>query len=449
MPLCIAHAKAQWWVDAGLPGLAYGVTEVFDDTASNTLYCMGSLQYGSSLPYVFRMYHQGIWTVSDSFDLDVLTAQRYGDTLVVGGAFSHLNGQAFHHVAAFVDGSWVSYGEFNGLVEALRVLDGDLYAVGFFTVADGHSGCGGVAKRVGSTWVPVGTMPSIHDNPGWTDITMYQGNLVVTGTTTFNGLPFKHIIQYNGQDWVPLGPGIQTSMGGGGTLAVYKNELYVGGFFRLSEGNAGHCIMRWDGSAWHPVGTGVQDEYNSYTYAIGVRKLIVKDSLLFACGGFHYAGNVPTAFTATWDGDRWCAFNGSMDPFLGAVTMGFYRDTLFVGCGNSADGQPVNHLVRYIGDSWGDTCSVPMGDLGMGIADLTGLQEPPHLADLGNGQYRILGAASHGELRVYDAMGRLQRTFALHAGPDGTEPFSLADLPSGCYVLDLAGQWRGRVAVLQ
>ncbi|HRQ83995.1 MAG TPA: hypothetical protein PLV70_02650 [Flavobacteriales bacterium] len=255
-------------------------------------------------------------------------------------------------------------------------------------------------------------------------------------------MPFKHIIQYDGQNWVPLGQGILTSMGGGGCLAVYHNELYVGGIFKLSEGNAGHCIMRWNGQAWHPVGTSVQDETGGYQYAIGVTELLVKDDLLFACGG-----NVPAAYTATWDGDRWCGFGGSLNPMLGAVGMGFFGDTLFVGCGISADGQPVNHLVRYIGEEWGDSCSVPMGDIGMGMAPPPSREKLAHLANLGNGQYRVVGEVTGRELRVFDASGRLQRVLLLHAGPSGTEPFSLAGLAAGSYVLDLGGQWRGRLVL--
>lgn len=447
---CVAQVGAQWWQDAGLPGNAvYGVREVFYDTVASTLYCAGQIQTANGEPYRFWALRNGDWTMSVPFDMPTETVIRFEDTLVVGGHFTMVDGQPFQHVVAFVDSQMVPFGSFEGgVVRALRIIEGDLYAVGSFYTADGHGGCGGVAKRVGGSWFPVGNMPATHDYPTWLDIALYQGNLVVTGTTVFEGLPFKHIIQYNGQEWVPLGPGIQTSMGGGGTLAVYNDELYVGGIFRLSEGNAGHCIMRWDGQAWYPVGTSVQDETGGYNYAIGVRKLIVKDGLLFACGGFHYAGNAPAAFTATWDGDRWCGFGGSMDPFLGALSMGFYGDTLFVGCGTMADGQPVNHLVRYIGETWGDSCSVPMGDFGMGITDAPAPQQGLRLADLGDGRYRLIGDVSLGKLCVYDALGRLQRTLSLRIGPGETEPFDLSGLPSGSYVLYLAGQWRGRVAVL-
>lgn len=449
-----AKAPAQWWEGVGLPGLVDGVEEIYEDTATNTMYCLGALQLGLGQPYVFQKYQNGSWTASEPFNSNVHTARKYNDTLVVGGGFSYIGGdpiyqtggQPIRYIAAYANGQWIPYGTFNGRVRALRVLGGSLYAVGVFTEVDGAL-CGGVAKREGGHWVPVGNMPATHDSPYWTDITLYQGNLVVTGTATFENLPFKHIIQYDGQNWVPLGQGILTSMGGGGCLAVYHNELYVGGIFKLSEGNVGHCIMRWNGQAWHPVGTSVQDETGGYQYAIGVTELLVKDDLLFACGGFNYAGNVPAAYTATWDGDRWCGFGGSMDPMLGAVGMGFYGDTLFVGCGISADGQPVNHLVRYIGEEWGDSCSVPMGDIGMGMAPPPNKDDPAYLANLGNGEYRVVGEVTGSQLRVFDASGRLQRVLLLHPGPNGTEPFSLAGLAAGSYVLDLGGQWRGRVVL--
>ncbi len=448
------HAPAQWWEGVGLPGLVDAVKEIYEDTATNTMYCLGALQLGSNQPYVFQMYQNGSWTASEPFNYNVQTARKYNDTLIVGGHFTYIGGeplnqtggQPIRYIAAYANDQWIPYGEFNNVVRALRVLGGSLYAVGSFTEVDGAL-CGGVAKREGGHWVPVGIMPTIHAFPLWTDITLYQGNLVVTGTATFEDLPFKHIIQFDGQNWVTLGQGIHTGMGGGGCLAVYHNELYVGGIFKLSEGNVGHCIMRWNGQAWHPVGTSVQDGTGGYQYAIGVTGLMVKDDLLFACGGFSYAGNVPAACTATWDGDRWCGLGGALDSWVGAFSLGFYGDTLFVSSGILADGQPVNHLARYIGEEWGDSCSVPMGDIGIGMAPPPNKYDPAYLANLGNGQYRVAGEVTGRELRVFDASGRLQRVLLLHTGPSGTEPFSLAGLAAGSYVLDLGGQWRGRVVL--
>ncbi|MFT3883947.1 MAG: hypothetical protein QM724_00525 [Flavobacteriales bacterium] len=165
-------------------------------------------------------------------------------------------------------------------------------------------------------------------------------------------------------------------------------------------------------------------------------KLLVKDGLLFACGGFNYAGNVPAAFTATWDGERWCGLGGSLDPFLGALSIGFYGDTLFVGCGNTADGRPVNHLARYTGTHWGDTCSVAMGPTS--VAEVPA-ECSPALVALGSGWYMLKGNLSGTVLRVYQASGALVRTLRIDRGPDGSGPFDLSGLSAGIYVLDVPG----------
>lgn len=451
--LCVAclgiaatMATAQWWEDADLPGDVDGVTELYTDTLTNTLYCMGQIEMTDAYRYCFYWYHGGVWTMSDSMDLQAMTVRRYGDTLLVGGAFTQVGDQAYQHLVAYINGQPQPFGNFNGPVSALRILNGELYAVGAFSYVDGLW-CGGVAKRMGGAWQHVGDFPANH-YAYVADAILYQGNLVVTGTIYFDGVSYDHIVQFDGQNWVPLGQGIQTNMGGGATLAVYQGELYVGGIFKISEGNVGHCIMRWDGQTWHPVGTSVQDEYNGYNYAIGVRKLLVKDGLLFACGGFQYAGNVPAAFTATWDGDRWCGFGGSMDPNMGAITLGFYGDTLFVGCGTMADGQPVNHLVRYIGDTWGDSCSVSMGDIGMEVMD-SDRPSRPSLTNLGGGMFRLDGPVSQGRMCVFNALGQLQCTIPVRASGTGTEPFSLQGLGTGYFVLDLEGAWRGSVVLVE
>lgn len=441
----MAPAQAQWWVDAGIPvNQAHGVTELYEDTANGTLYCLGHLEQVDIPGYQtfhFCTYRDGDWAVSDPFNHIVYTAINYRDTLIVGGVFSNVNGLPIEHIAAFYAGEWHAYGSIDGTVRSLRILNGDLYALGYFDTADGVW-CGGVAKRVGNSWVNIGNLAA--DQSAVLDALFYDGKLVIAGTITITGETYRHVLQFDGEEWVPLGPGILGNIGGASSLAIYQGDLYVGGVIDINSGNAGHAIMRWDGEQFHPVGTGVQDLYGGYNYPAAIHELKVKDGLLFACGGFEYAGNVPANFVATWDGDRWCGVGGTLDPQLGAIGMGFFGDTLFVGSGNVADGQAVNKLVRFIGEDFRDTCSVSMGPF-VGIAQPRS-SPAVELVALGHGQYRFDGIAvgSRAELNVYNGMGQLVRVVP---GVEASEPFSLSGLHAGTYVLELMGI-RAKLAII-
>lgn len=432
-------AQAQWWQDAGLPlNQAWAVREIYEDTATNTLYCAGQLEHVVTPPFQtfhYCAYRNGAWSRSVPFDNNVFTVINYHDTLIVGGMFSQVDGEPIPNIAAYYDGAWHPFGDMSGTVRALRVLDGELYALGAFDHADGHW-CGGVARRVGRGWVNVGHL-DLDGVVG--DAVLFEGRLVVAGTISVPGQIYRHVFQYDGEVWAPLGPGILGSIAGGGPLAVYQGDLYVAGVIPVNAGNAGHGIMRWDGESFHPVGTGFQDVTGGQNYTLAVMGLTVKDGLLFACGGFHYAGNVPAAsHVATWDGEHWCTLGGSLDPEVGAFSLGFFGDTLFVSSGPVADGQPVNRLVRFIGDGYADTCSVSMGPVAV--------PEPPTLhtgrvVDLGGGTYLVQGGmpGEAGTLTVHAISGQLVHAQHVHAGADGDVRFHLNGLSPATYVIGYNG----------
>lgn len=445
--LC-AMANGQWWMDAGLPiQMANGVTRIFSDTTTGTIYCTGDLRnnvWSPEAAFHYAAYQGGNWMVSDPFNQIVQTSIVWNDTFIVGGMFTQVNGQPVANIACLVNGEWLPFGNLDHMVKCLRIIDGELYATGAFRIADGHV-CNGVAKRVGGEWVNVGFLPDADAYVQ--DIAGYNGDIYVVGALHYEGIGAHGVVRFDGQQWLPAGNGILGGFAVGLCLEEYQGELYMGGMIDIAVGNPGHAIMRWNGTEWYSVGTGVQDIYGGYNYLYTVSDLEVHNGLLYASGGFNFAGNVPAEYIATWDGQRWCGLGGTFNTNGPVYSVGFLGDTLFVGCGNSADGQPVNHLARYIGEEWGGPCSVPMGGSGVGMAPPPNKEKLAHLANLGNGQYRVVGEVTGRELRVFDASGRLQRVLLLHPGPSGTEPFSLADLAAGSYVLDLGGQWRGRVVL--
>ncbi len=73
-----------------------------------------------------------------------------------------------------------------------------------------------------------------------------------------------YIARWDGAAWHALGSGLNDTVY---AIAVAGSNVYVGGSFTDAGGdaNADH-IARWDGSAWHALGSGLNDA----VYAIAV-----------------------------------------------------------------------------------------------------------------------------------------------------------------------------------
>jgi hypothetical protein len=185
--------------------------------------------------------------------------------------------------------------------------------------------------------------------------------------------------------------------------------------------------MRWDGSQWHDVGH-LQLYDNSDQYAASVYSLAVHDGLLFAGGSFFFADHVPMSNIATWDGTKWCSLGGSLDPQV--RTMTFFHDTLYVGCGLTADGMDSNGAAKFIGSTFQEECST------VGVEEPSKPNNSFHAFSPEPGVVSLLGLADgpH-EVRIYDAEGRLvvQQRISSHA--DRSDDLFLGDQGSALYVI--------------
>ena len=430
--------RAQWWADAGLPvDLPNQVTQIYNDTVNDALYFIGYLVDNFQQPEQamhFAKYKAGAWEVSAPFSNIVLTVVNYHDTLFAGGFFDTVDGDTIHNITYNVNGEWQPCGELNDVVYRLRIVDGTLYALGGFTVANGEL-CNGVARWHGGQWQSMGLLPATFNMVR--DIVRFNDELVVAGTiSNIDGIHHNIFHLVNGV-WSPLGGGILGGFAAANPLIVYKNELYVGGLIDIFDGNAGHGIMRWDGQAWHSLGTGIQDESNSYNYTIQAGAFQVRDDLLYVGGSFDYAGNIPANRTATWDGNQWCSLGGNFgDGPVGALS--FFHDTLFVGCFTEADGEPVNYAARFVAPAFEHNCSVSMGVESNEESE----SGSALLLDLGGGWYTINMIRADGDLSVLNNMGALVCKRSLHWSERGSEAFRLDGLAAGIYVLEVEGAQR-------
>lgn len=373
----------------------------------------------------FCTYHDGQWTTSDPFDNFILTSIVFRDTLYVGGVFTSVNGIPINYIARKVNGQWSTAGTFDNVVNRLKELDGELYAIGDFSFADGQL-CQGLAKRVGSGWQTV--VPLGCDNCSVKDAVIFNGELVASGSITFTGNPYRHVIRLHDGAWQPVGEqGIYGSLSGGGPLAVYQGHLYLGGLIDINAGNAGHAIMRWNGNEWSSVGTGVQDESGGYSQLIRVDDLNVHGGLLFASGGFTYAGNVPSNRIATWNGIEWCSVGGSFGDWA-VNSIAFLSDTLFAACWDQADSQSVNHLAKFIAPAYEGNCSVPM-------ALKPAFSSQVELVSLGGGSYSLHGHSGFAIAKLYNTIGQVTGSWAIR----GETPFDLPLATTGAHVLWIEG----------
>ncbi|NBQ15065.1 MAG: hypothetical protein EBU31_10785, partial [Proteobacteria bacterium] len=89
---------------------------------------------------------------------------------------------------------------------------------------------------------------------------LFAGGLfTVAGSVRVNG-----VARWNGSAWLPLGSGVNASVN---ELALLPNgDLVAGGAFTTAGGVAASRIARWDGAAWSSMGLGT----NGSVYALAV-----------------------------------------------------------------------------------------------------------------------------------------------------------------------------------
>jgi trimeric autotransporter adhesin len=186
----------------------------------------------------------------------------------------------------------------------------------------------------GATWAPVG----LPGNPSIETIAIGStGDVLIGGTsepTTSN------ISQWNGSSWTSVGA-VNTTPAVTSFQRMPNGDLIACGSFSQIEGVAANNIARFDGSIWHPMGTGLDGAGSRMTIAGG--DLIVS-------GEFLHADGVPAARIARWDGSSWSAIGNGLlaSPF---ALAGHPRGDVYASFLGAA-GALAGTLLRWDGQLW-------------------------------------------------------------------------------------------------
>lgn len=326
------------------------VVQYFNDVNQNELYVYGHLwtnSAGDTLNGVARWSGTIFEPLipNSSFSNSQCTGLfKYHDTLFLSHPL-FIDGEFY--IPAFFDeeNNTLSYSP-NTLNDAFlttKYIDDALYVTGGFTKCFGKD-TWGFCKYENGEWQSVYSFPfgagSIDDRI--LDFEYYKGRFYVGGNIYAidpEDNPVSDVGYIENDRYHSFGGGFYSGVTGSvGALEVYKNELYIAGYFLEENGDAGNHIMRWDGQTLRDVGGGLDELAND---------MLVYNGYLYVCGAFNYAGGVYAPKIARWDGENW--YPVTYDEFDGQVwDMTIFKDELYIaGNFKTINADSFNYVAKY------------------------------------------------------------------------------------------------------
>jgi len=248
--------------------------------------------------------------------------------------------------AAFWSASrWSLLGDgLNGRVHDIEPFpDGSAYVAGRFTIAGGTL-MSRIARWANGSWQPLTT--GVNGDVYCLTSTN-SGDLIAAGTfSSAGGVPASNIARWNGSAWSAISGTMSNSPSFESTIGLCSDRfpngdiVIAGRFRRIGTVNAVN-VARWDGSTWHPYGTG----HNRLVRAILARS----DGSLVAGGDFSTGG----AFISQWNGSGWIPVGAGFTAAVHALAEMPNGDLIAGGDFTSTtDGIPVSRIARWNGTTW-------------------------------------------------------------------------------------------------
>lgn len=338
----------------------------------------------------------------ESFGFVVSALSVFQGELIVGGAFSDIDGQTVRGILRYDGQAWHpltgSQGSGTaGSVRALTVFQGELIVGGEFIQAGGLA-VNGLARWTGSDWLP---LPNpFQGNATVRSLVVYQGELIAGGSIQSSTPAISYVGRWNGSVWQPLagpsGQGVAQDPGFGTqvhALRATSSGLVVGGRFASAGGVPARNVARWDGANWSALGAGL----GGVTHQ--VLALETLGETLYVGGSFPGSGAVASPNVIAWNGAQWQALEGPDGAGAGldnVMSLMAFNDEIYVaGLISQAGGVISPGIARWNGSGFARVTS----------GAVTGLMGgSPRAAVMFNGQLVVGGgfteAGAAGSRRV-------------------------------------------------
>ncbi|MFN8397235.1 MAG: T9SS type A sorting domain-containing protein [Bacteroidia bacterium] len=430
------HLLGQLWqtVGGGLNDAAYSL---FPDSATGLLYVGGDFDSAGALKACnLASWNGANWNKVGTEPQDtlcpfayatVISVAKFGGDVFAAGAFRFQGSSTYQYFIRWDGLTWDTTCRTNsgGWYE---VVNGELLAMGIVNELNGTK-VGRILRWNGvDTWESFGDSLAYTD-PGWwiQSCTYYQGRHYFGGNfSTSNGI--SEVATWDGSSWNPLGNGI---LGDSwvNKLQAFQGQLFVGGEFDSSSGNASSYLTAWDGTSWY-------DPFPLVQYSNQVRDMQLIDGKLYILGT-HRVWNGSTwqgpYELAHYDGQDFCSFGG--DDIFPRDIAGL-NGHIYITTNYTTHADPYNGIAEWIGGDSVDICvSQPVGRVEAVELDAARISAYPNPASDGFSIAFGDGTMQSGKVSVLDIAGRVvvpERTWRT-----GDSPVEVSMLPAGVYLVQV------------
>lgn len=250
--------------------------------------------------------------------------------------------------------SWVSVG-----IGADNIIEDIVVAPnGFIYVTGSFLNIGGVAaNRVAfwnpntSTWNALGTG---LNNVGNAIAVAPNGDVYVGGSfTTAGGVTARSIAKWDGTAWYSVG----ASQGFAGTLAVLEisitkdgQTIYVGGQFTAEFGAPGNTMLH---IASYSVATNLFSTMGSgFNQTVNGLVISPTSGIVYAAGDFTLSGTAAMNYISQWNGSAWLPLGNGMNNTIAEIDINSQEEIIAVGTFTLAGGVTVPRVALWNGSTW-------------------------------------------------------------------------------------------------
>lgn len=343
------------WSELGSGMSTGGVRALIYDSTAQRLYAFGrfitagGITVNGTAYWENEAWHPMGQGVHDCFGAPILSANVWGDSILIAGSFPYAYGVPNSQRAAIWDGSsWIAIegGGTNGYLGAVLVREGEVLIAGSMDTIAGVAIANNIARYSDGEWSSVGLYPTDGDL-AFTNLVEYQGKYILGGN--LNSPTLRELCWLDGDTLRRVGDGIRGDAWVN-DLKEYQGKLFIAGEYNTASGNVATGLCTWDGESF-------ANPFPEVEFITQANDLDVRNGELYFSGRMRLSGSWDYYTLGRYDGNRLCLFGKNLNTVFRRIAA---TEEYLVVAPNmptlGLGGALVNSIARWDLNFLGDTC---------------------------------------------------------------------------------------------